>query len=332
MLTTAAANLDSLHAQDVAWAPLLQLGRLRRLQSLCIRFQNRGGTSLPYLERSVAGLAGLQSLRISFFALPLPDFSFVSRLVGLTSLALVGAPGMAPPAWLSSLTALTKFEANLQLSPDNVALLAALPSLAELRADGGHYIEWAGGGGDGALPAACTSVAVLRRCYAEESGLASLAAAFPGLREATEIVLVNGRGDDDDDDEDPAAMSAAPAPWSSLKTLQLERFETLEERRRAVALASLLSLLRGAGELTSLELAGGFDPFAEDTTSWSSADVAALLAQLPRALESLTISPVAALKDAAFTDCPFHPALVSLHLHNPYTDLRLTPTASVSLK
>ena len=293
----------------MVWAPLLQLSRLDRLQSLSVDFAGDDGTGLQYLERSADGLAGLRFLGIS---LTLPSLvaglSFISRLVGLSELSL-DAPRMAPPAWLSSLTALSRITAELELDHTSITALAALPALAEL--DG---VRWAAGAG-GALPAACCpSVAVLGSCVVFHAGLASLAAAFPGLREAS-LGILDGF---DSHAEAPhsAAMPQAPAAWCNLRDLRAS-FDGLEERHLAAAFNSLLSLLRGAGELTSLELTSeevDDDEYYEGTAFWSDTDVAALLAHAPATLESLTVYPVAALTDAAFIGCSLRPALKALRI------------------
>ena len=299
----------------MTWAPLLKLGRMVRLRSLSVSFPGcmHAGAGLQYLARSVAGLSDLQSLAIEFNgsfqseSSLAASLSFIGRLVGLSSLTLGDAPSMAPPAWLSSLTALSHIHANLQLSPVNVAVLAALPALRRLEG-----VTWTAGGG-GALPAACCpGVLVLDNVRVHHSGLPSLAAAFPGLRGATITEVVDGDDDEDGEAPHPAATAPAPAAWHSLQTLAISGFNTLQERHMAAALDSLLSLLRGAGELTTLELKTDDD--GEDFTAWGDADVAALLARAPLSLERLTLYPAAALTDAAVAGCPYRPALKALHL------------------
>jgi len=302
------------HKQDVAWAPLLQLSRLDRLQSLSVSFLP-DITGLQYLARSVDGLGGLKFLAISFDEPPTPNeafltsLSFISRLVGLSELRFGIVQMMAPPAWLSPLTALSSIQANLRITPSDLAALAALPALREL-----HNFSWDACAGAGALPAACCpSIEASGYCRIRHSELASLAAAFPGLRKAC-IRIYDG-----DDDKAPRLSRAplAPAPWRSLKALQIIGFELLEQRHTPAAFNSLLSLLRGAGELTSLELTSeevDDDDYCEGTAFWSDADVAALLAHAPPTLESLTVYPVAALTDAAFIGCSLRPALKALRI------------------
>jgi len=298
----------------VVWSPLLQLSRMECLQELSVRLD---GSGLPYLARSAANLSGLQTLGLCFdsglllsndaFAAGL---SFIGGLVGLSCLWLRDSPSMAPPAWLSSLTALTHIEANLRLSPGNVAALAALPALQQLQG-----VTWTAGGG-GALPAArFPSIAVLVRCSVHHSELPSLAAAFPGLRQVTELTIF----DDGDDDEEPhpAAVPAAPAAWRSLQTLTTRGLK-LQERHMAAVFNWLLRLLRGASELTSLDLGcwtwdvDNDEEFAP--TAFSDADVAALLANAPATLTSLKACSVAALTAAAFAGCPPRPALKTMFL------------------
>ena len=316
----------------MAWAPLLQLSRMARLRSLSVGFLP-DGAGLQYLARSVDGLSGLQSLHISFDEPPTPDgaflagLSFIGRLVGLSCLKLCIVQTMAPPPWLSSLTALSSLQANLRVRPSDIATLAALPALREL-------IDFAcDAGGGGALPAACCpSVAVLQHCRIEHTGLAALAAAFPMLTTAGIRIF----GGDDEEAPHPAAMPAALAPWRSLQTLQIEGFELLDERHIRSAFNALLALLRGASELTTLELTSVEmdEEFDDDDiyprTGWRDADVAALLAHAPATLESLKLCPVASLTDAAFAGCPPLPALKTLHLHW-MAPLRLTPGGLLAL-
>jgi hypothetical protein len=270
---------------------------------------------------------------------PLLQLGRMGRLRSLTASFPGNFPGnMAPPPWLSSLTALTRIEANLQLSPVNVAVLAALPALRRLEG-----VTWTAGGG-GALPAACCpGVLVLDNVRVHHSGLPSLAAAFPGLRDAINMEVVDGDDDDDDDDGDdgsdddggdgdedededddeaphPAAMPAAPAPWRRLQTLHIEGFELLQERHFMPTVKALLSLLRGATKLTTLRLTSvplseeNEDTWGAAEPHWGDAEVWALLAYVPLSLESLELYPLAALTDGAFADCPCRPALKTLQL------------------
>jgi hypothetical protein len=296
----------------VTWAPLLKLGRMARLRSLLVSFPDNmhDGTGLQYLARSVDGLSGLQSLEIDFVGPFKSESSLAARLPfigclgGLSKLTLRGAPSMAPPAWLSSLTALTRICATLKLSPGNVAVLAALPALRELQG-----VTWTAGSG-GALPAVCCpSVTRLVGCTVRHSGLPSLAAAFPTLSTAN----IRISGGDDGEAPHPAATAPAPAAWHSLESLLIYGLNTLQERHMAAASRSLLSLLRGAGGLTTLVL--NTDDDGADLTAWRDADVAALLARAPLSLERLTLYPVAALTDAAFAGCPYRPALKLLELY-----------------
>jgi hypothetical protein len=287
---------------------------MARLQSLAGSFPC-GGAGLAGFERSVGGLPGLQHLSLAFGAPPIADapyldIAFLGRLARLSSLVLSGAPAMAP-AWLSPLTALTRVNASLRLTPANVASLAALPSLAEV-----HGATWVGG----ALPAAaCPSVVVLAGCHAVFADLASLAAAFPALRTAA-IVILGGGGAD----AAPRfrADGAAGAPWRQLKALQVHGVDATRANADAV-----LSLLRGCTrELARLELSGAHAPAA-----WrGDADVAALLAHAPPTLESLVVGPVASLADGAFAGCPPRPALKTLHLHWA-PPLQLTPAGLLAL-
>jgi hypothetical protein len=290
-------------------------------------------SGLQFVARCADGLASLRSLSIHFrkpthfSEADVDGLATLSRLARLSSLRLPRA-WRPPPAWLSCLTALSRIEAGqMLLSPGNVSTLAALPSLAEL-----HGVSWKGAGGVlPAMAACCPRVAVLRRCFVSHLCLASLAAAFPGLREATNIWV----SDDGAAAAAPhfAAALPAPAPWRGLRTLQMSGLNDLRSSDDvASAFSTLLSLLRGASELTSLELASpgeGDEDFA--LTPWRSADVAALLPLLPRTMESLAFCPVAALTDAAFVSCPHLPALRSLRLRWTVEPPQLTPRGLLAL-
>jgi hypothetical protein len=277
----------------------------------------RGTTSLQDLQ--LWGLEDLASLGSNGEA---DGLACIGRLARLSSLRLPRA-WRAPPAWLSSLTALSRIEAGSMLfSLHTLATLAALPALAEV-----HGFSWSdtwaqAGGALPAVAACCPRVAVLRRCSIYHTGLASLAAAFPGLREATEISVFDGCRAAAPHLAAPAPPP--PAPWRGLQTLQMSGLNNLVYSDDvAAAFSTLLSLLRGASGLTSLDLGSIYlashpgdyiDDEDFELAAWRSADVAALLPLLPRTMESLAFYPVAALTDAAFVSCPYLPALRSLDL------------------
>jgi hypothetical protein len=149
--------------------------------------------------------------------------------------------------------------------------------------------------------------------YIHPSDIASVAAAFPGLKLAVLQIL----NDDAYDEEELRFAAVPPAPWRNLRILRVYDLDLHERHIAAGAFSTLLSLLRGAGELTDLSLEP--DPRVDVDAGyvespWTDADVAALLAHAPAALESLTVSPIAALTDATVAGCPHRPALKTLKL------------------
>jgi len=339
------------NSEPVGWLTAA-LGGLRRLEALALDC-TKDGSSLSFLGLATAGLSqNLRSLDIKCSAPPgggggeeeeppFANLSFLARLApSLQSLVLeVPTP---PRDWLYTLTQLTKIDIiELSVSTGSTAQLSALTRLQDLECG-----RWRCAGASVPPAASLASVTKLTIWNAPPHGLASLAAAFPGAREAV-VQLLEGDYDDESDDDEAAAAAAPPPartaaraaaaavapvqpPWRELSSLHLRGFETLLGDDAVAAFGALLALLEGARGLSVLHLEGARVTAA--TPMAGDAHVAALLAAVAPTATRLCISPVGSLTDAAIAGCPLHPAVQWLGLYpGRPSPFKLSPAGLLAL-